>query len=288
MEFITEIIRKNIFKIITDNNMLILSSSKIFCKENKDINFEILLIDYYNTLMIKKSMGTLDHDDIKFLELINNNKVEDLKWLMTNFNFVRNAFIATVNFETLATLDKQNITQRAYEQKDNNDLTNRILYKVNLIANSPSHKVEDLLNYYKEYININGNELINHDTARDIIFGYLQDMKQTDFESYKANIFAAIPVFYRWGKYTISRYKKEVDIRSKIFMKRIEWLKLDDLLKLTKLDNDFLSDIITQYLYFETLSKEFICEIEEYSNKILSKKMKRKFENMEKNKTTRS
>lgn len=280
MEFITQKIRSDICRTITNNQMMILSSQEIFSKDNRDINFELLLIDYYNTIMIKKSMGTLDNDDIKFLELINNNKVEELKWLITNFNFIKNSFIATVNFETLASLDKQHITQRAYEQKENNDLTNRLLYKINFIANNPSYKVEDLLKYYKEYIDINGDNIISHETGRDIILGYLKTMKETDLKCYEANVLAAISAFYKWGKYLTKERKQKLDITSKIFLKRIEWLKIDTLLELTKVDENFLEDIITQYLYFETITDNTDTKMDEFIDKSLSKRMKNKLREM--------
>ena len=63
---------------------------------------------------------------------------------------------------------------------------------------------------------------------------------------------------------------------------------MNKLIELTKYDNEFLSDIITQYLYFETISNDIVNEVEEYSNKKLSKRMKRKFASIDENKTTRN
>ncbi len=287
MKFITDVTRDDICKVINSSSVLLIAASRIFTN-NKRINFETLLIDYYNTLMVKKNMGTLDKDDIKFIELVNSSKVEDLYYLVENPNFLRNAFISTVNFKSLTTLDRHQITNIAYQESVENDLTKRPLYKLNLIANGLSNKVDDLLNYYKEYIILNGNGLINHDAARDIIFNHLRDIRQYDLDNYKQVLYNAIPVYYKWGKYTISKHKKEVDITSKIFLKRIEWLKFNDLIELTKYDNEFLLDIITQYLYFEMLPNDIVDEVGEYSDKKLSKKMKKKFDNMDQNKTTRN
>lgn len=286
MKFITDVTRDNICKVINSSSILLFAASRIFTGENKNINFEILLMDYYNTLMVKKNMHTLDEDDIKFIELINDSKVDDLKYLMNSLNFVRNAFIATVNFKSLTTLDRYQITNIAYQETEDNDLTKRPLYKLNLIASELSNDVEDLLNYYKEYIILNGGALINHDTARDIIFNHLRNVRQYDFQNYKRMLYNAIPVYYKWGKYTISKYKGEVDRTSKNFLRRIEWLKMDKLIDITKYDNGFLLDVITQYLYFETVSNDIVDEVEEYSDKKLSKKMKRKFEEIDENKTT--
>lgn len=290
MQFITDLTRKNICEIINNNPSLILAATKLelFSCENKNINFEILLLDYYNTLMIKKNMCTLDNDDTKFLRLVNDSKVDDLRSLSFNLNFIKNAFISTVNFNSLPTLDKHQITQIAYQEKEDNDLTKRPLYKMNYIASNLSHNVQDLVNYYKEYIDINGDNLINHDSARDIIFNCLQEMLENDLESYKKVLARAIPIYYKWGKYTLSKYKKEVDITSKIFLKKIEWMKYENLLELTKYDNEFLLHIITQYLYFVSLDNDITSEVEEYSDKKLSKKMKTKLENIEENKTTRN
>ena len=41
----------------------------------------------------------------------------------------------------------------------------------------------------------------------------------------------------------------------------------------TKYDNEFLVDIVTQYLYFESLPKDVTYETEEYSSKKLSKRI---------------
>lgn len=287
MKFITDVTRDNICKAINSSSILLIAASRIFAN-NKKITFEILLMDYYNTLMIKKNMGTLDEDDIKFINLINSSKVEDLFYLSENPTFLKNAFIATVNFKSLTTLDKYQITNIAYQETDDNDLTQRPLYRLNLIASGLSNNVDDLLNYYKEYILLNGGSLINHDTARDIIFHHLQDIRQYDFNNYKNILHNAIPVYYKWGKYTVSKYKNEVDVTSRIFLKRIEWLKMNKLIELTKYDNDFLLDVITQYLYFGTISSSVVNEVEEYSNKKLSKRMKRKFESIDENKTTRN
>lgn len=283
MHFITDEIRNEICEITNNSPMLLIAVTKLFTHEKKNVNFELLLVDYYNTLMIKKNMHTLDEDDIKFLELINNNKVNDLRWLNANLDFVKNALTATVNFQSLATLDKHQIIRVAYYEKEDNDLTKRSLYRLNYIASNLSHNTQDLVNYYKEYIDINGDGLINHDSARDIILNYLQEMRDNDFDNYKKVLLSAIPIYYKWGKFTISKHKKEVDTTSKKFIRRIEWLKLDDLLELTKLDNEFLVDIITQYLYFENLPKDITNEAEEYSNKKLTKRMKRKLENMKEN-----
>lgn len=288
MQWITDITRKNICDVINNSPMLLISAMKIFSSGDKNINFEILLIDYYNTLMVRKNMQTLDADDLKLLELINNNKVEDLKFLINNLNFIRNSFIATVNFETLAMLDKHQITRISYQEKEDNDLTNRPLYKLNFLANNLSYDEYELIKYYKEYIGINGDNLINHDSARDIIFNHLQEIKENDFENYKLIVTSALAAYYKFGQYILSKNRKEIDTTDKIFLRRIRVLKLEDLLTLTKYDNEFLNHIITQYLYFETLPKDVIDEAEACCSKKLSKKMKRKIENMTKNKTTRN
>lgn len=281
MYFITEQIRSEIYEIVTNSPMLTLAINQILGSEQSKFNFELLLIDYYNTLMIRKNMDTLDADDLKFLDLVNNSKVEDLYSLKNNYNFIKNALIASVNFETLATLDKYQITLAAYKEKDDNDLTKRGLYLLNYLAANPSNNIKELLYYYKEYISINGDDSINHDSARNIIVNHLISMKQNDFENYKLNLSTAIPVFYKWGKYILSQNKKGVDLKSRMFLRRIEKLKLVDLIELTKRDGEFLSDIITQYLYFGLLPKDIMYEVEDYSQKKLSKKMKTKFDNID-------
>lgn len=286
MQWITDITRKNICDVINNSPMLLSSAMKIFSGNNQNINFEMLLIDYYNTLMIRKNMQTLDKDDFKFLELVNNSKVEDLKYLINNLNFIRNVFISTVNFETLAKLDKHQITHVSYQEKEDNDLTNRPLYKLNFLANNLSSNEYELIKYYKEYIGINGDNLINHDSARDIIFNYLQEIREDDFENYKSIVSSALTTYYKFGQYILSKNRKEIGTTDKIFFRRIKVLKMEDLLLLTKYDNEFLNHIITQYLYFTTLPKNIIDESEEYSNKKLSKRMKRKFESIDENKTT--
>lgn len=280
MHIITDAMRKEMCKIINNSSMLLIAATKFFAGKYKKLNLELLLIDYYNSLMVKKNMHTLDNNDIRFLDLINNNKVDDLMFLTVNINFISEAFAAMVNFESLSTLDKHQIVRIADYEKEENDLTSRPLYKLNFIANGLSHNVEDLVKYYNEYIEINGNDLINHDGARDIILNWLKEIRECDFENYRKAMLNAIPVYYKWGKYIISKAKKDVDVISKIFVKRIEWLKFQELLELTKYDNEFLSDIITQYLYFETLPQDIVNNVEEYCDKKLTKRMKRKIENM--------
>lgn len=280
MQYITDIIRKNVYETINSGMILLALASRLFAYEDGNINFEILLIDYYNSLMIKKRMNTLDDDDIKFLELVNNNKVEDLRWLTTNRHFVKNALIATINFENLALLDKQQITKVAYEEKDENDLTKRLLYIVNYIANTPSYNRTEILNYYKEYIKINGSDLITHDNGRDIIYKYIKDMRVNDYDNYKNNVLSAAKAYYKFGKYLMKEENEKLDTISKIFLKRIEYLKIDKLMQMLNYDDNFLVDVITQYLYYETLPKDLIQKIEEFSDKKLSKRMKEKFDNM--------
>ena len=288
MQWITDITRKNICDIINNSPMLLISAMKLFSSDDKNINFEILLIDYYNTLMVRKNMKNLDQDDLKLLELINNSKVDDLKYLRNNLNFIRNSFIATVNFETLAMLDKHQITRISYQEKEDNDLTNRPLYKLNVLANNLSSNEYELIKYYKEYIGINGDNLINHDSARDMILNYLQEIREQDFENYKSIVLSALATYYKFGQYILSKNRRELDTTDKIFLRRIKVLKLEDLLMRTKYDHEFLNNVITQYLYCETLPRDIIDEAEEYCNKKLSKKMKRKIGDMNKNKTTRN
>ena len=278
MKFITDIIRKDICEIINDNVFLTFAASKIFSGENKNINTELLLVDFYNHLMIKKNMNTLDSNDLKYLDLFNNKKVEELRYLIYNREFLVEAFTALVNFNSLAILDKYQINCMTFQEKDDNDLTSRMLYNLNYISSKLTNSGE-LSKYYNEY---------NHNSARDIVLNCLSEIRQNDFEGYKKVITKSISTYYIWAKYIISTKSSKLDSQSKRFIRRIKWASLNTLVDLTIYDIDFLEHLITQYLYFEYLPKDITKGVDEYAEKKLSKRMKKKFENIEENKTTRN
>lgn len=275
MELITDIIRRDICVKINSNIFFSIIHQQLFYSEKGRLNFELLLVDYYNTLMVKKSVTDLTEKDITILNLINNKEVKDLTFLLKDFDFVKDLLSSSMGFNNLTRLNRQEIIRLASMEKEDNALTKGVLYKINCMANLPSYKPEDLLDYYKEYINTYGTDFINHDNGADMITNHILYLKEKDLEQYTNNVLTAIPSSYKLSKFT-----NNGGIRNKLFMKKLELLNIKSILEKTKKDPNFLYSIISRYLYYETLPKSLIEDVEFYLDKKLSKKMKRKLDNV--------
>lgn len=274
MELITDIIRRDIYNKIHSGTFFSIIHQDLFYGKNGRINFELLLVDHYNTLMIKKRMNDLSQNDIITLNLINDNEVKDLTFLLEDFYFVKELLSSSMAFHTFARLNRQEIMRLASMEKEDNALTRGVLYKINSMANMPSYKPEDLLEYYKEYIAIYGEDFNNHSNGADMITNHILDLKEKDLEKYAINVLTAIPSSYKLSKFNNG------GIKNKLFMKKIELMNIKSILEKTKKDSNFLYSIISRYLYYETLPPDLIEEAEFYLNKNLSKKMKKKLDNI--------
>ena len=156
MEFLTDKIRANIYKKCVNRDNL----ETFFDGNQGDFNFEMLLIDYYNILMFKRTTNDITQYEINNLELINKYTVKELKGLICDFQFVKSLLTAGISFYELARLDRQQIVRISHDWHNKNDLTSRVLYHINYMSNIPSYDLQTLIDYYVEYININGKDLI--------------------------------------------------------------------------------------------------------------------------------
>ena len=280
MEFITDKIRMNIYnRIINRDNM-----SSFFYGDEIDYNFEVLLIDYYNVLKFKEEVGDITPHDLNDLNLINKYTVQELKILINDLTFIKKLLSSTMSFHELARLDKQQIVKIAYNSKNKNDLTSRALFNINYMSNLPSYDLHQLIDYYIEYIRINGKDVDNHEEGCNIIMGYLSELKLSDENKYDEILLYAMSYYYKLITYLKRDCKKDIYRQNLIFAKKIELYDVKMLLKCIKKDNDLLYEVIKQCLFYKTLSKPLTDDIDEYLDKKISKKTKRKLNHLSDNK----
>ena len=276
MEFLTDKIRANIYKKCVNRDNL----ETFFDGNQGDFNFEMLLIDYYNILMFKRTTNDITQYEINNLELINKYTVKELKGLICDFQFVKSLLTAGISFYELARLDRQQIVRISHDWHNKNDLTSRVLYHINYMSNIPSYDLQTLIDYYVEYININGKDLITHDEGADIIIQYLSELKLSDENKYDEFLLYATSYYYRLMTFLKRDCRKDICYQDIIFLKKIEIYGVKSLLRCIKKDEELLSDVIKQCLYYKTLSEPVVEEADGYLDKKLSKRIKRKLNNL--------
>ena len=278
MYFITDRIRGNICDSIGDSaNIPFLSLGDYYLLRN-NLNFEMMLVDFYNILAIKKYMGEINEEESIFFLLLNSESVDKLNQMKYDPDFLECGICALTTFNDLSKLDRYEIIRMLETIRDDNDLTRRALYKINVMSNIPSYGAKDLLGYYNDYIEKNGDDLDNRNQCIEIIVEYIKDMRRNYTKEYKENIALAIVSAYKNEKYLkVTRNSKETWERFK-FLKTIEWLNSERLLKLIDRDEEFMFQIISEYFYYENISENLKGSLDCHFAKTLSKKMKRKFE----------
>lgn len=276
MYFITDKIRNDICDSFNNNTYIPFLDLSVVSFPKDKVIFEMMLVDYYNVLLIKKKEVGLERGEIQILHLINSNPVDRLINLMDDSEFIVSALSGLMAFNKLSKLDRHDIIKRIESLKEDNDLTKRPLYKINTMSNMPSYEIKDLLCYYKNYIEVNGESSKNHWMSVETIVQYIEDMKENYNDKYKKCILEAIVTYYKNEK-CLGSVNDDQSIWQRFnFLKRIEWLSKKRLLKVIERDDKFMTEIISKYFFYESLPDTVKESAHEVINKSLSKKMQKK------------
>lgn len=292
MYFITDKIRNDICDSFNNNTYIPFLNLSVVSFPKDKVIFEMMLVDYYNVLLIKKKEVGLEPGEIQILHLINSNPVDRLINLMDDSGFMESALSCLMAFNKLSKLDRHDVIKRIESLKEDNDLTKRPLYKINIMSNMPSYEIKDLLCYYKDYMEVNGESSKNHWMSVGTIVQYIEDMKENYNDKYKKCILEAIVTYYKNEKYLSlanafatyyedQKYLRHMKDKQKIwerfiFLKGIEWLSKKQLLKAIDNNSNFMMEIISKYFYYESFSDSIKELVNEDADKYLSKKMQKK------------
>ena len=119
MYFITDRIRGNICDSIGDSaNIPFLSLGDYYLLRN-NLNFEMMLVDFYNILAIKKYMGEINEEESIFFLLLNSESVDKLNQMKYDPDFLECGICALTTFNDLSKLE-QDLRQRIYDIKNGN------------------------------------------------------------------------------------------------------------------------------------------------------------------------
>lgn len=292
MYFITDKIRNDICDSFNNNTYIPFLDLSVVSFPKDKVIFEMMLVDYYNVLLIKKKEVGLERGEIQILHLINSNPVDRLINLMDDSEFIVSALSGLMAFNKLSKLDRHDIIKRIESLKEDNDLTKRPLYKINTMSNMPSYEIKDLLCYYKNYIEVNGKTSENHWMSVETIIQYIEDMKENYKDKYEKCIIDALITYYKNEKYLSlanafatyyedQKYLRHMKDKQKIwerfiFLKGIEWLSKKQLLKAIDNNSNFMMEIISKYFYYESFSDSIKELVNKDADKSLSKKMQKK------------
>lgn len=274
METITKKIREKIYNELIDNHYISLDVQK------NSIIFLVLMFDYYNSLSNRQRVGDINSWDMQFINTLESSSFEDIfKFFKFSPYFIGQSLKDNYNFNNLTIIEKQNLMYDLHFNSEKNNITNNYLYISDMLSYMPFDNLSDLENGFHECTKTPYFEFNNY--IDELLFN-LDSLKEINYDKYKGIKLEIIHSFYKLDKYRLKE-SKNIEIKNRLYHFLIEHLSNDHILKLSEKNFNFEQEVFK--LYFsskETLPKVIYEQIITESEKDMSKKLIKKFNNNKK------
>lgn len=273
METITKKIREKIYNELINNHYISLDI------KNNNIVLLALMFDYYNALYCRQKSGDINGWDMQFIKMLESSSFSNLfKLFKSNSYFIEQSLKDNYVFNSLTTIEKQNLMYELHFNSEKNNITNNYLYILDMLGYMPFDNLSDLETGFHEVVI----KLNNLDTYMEELLFNLDSLKEINYDKYKEIKLEIIYSFYKLDKYRL-KVTKNKEIKNRLYHFLIEHLSNDNIIKFSEKNSNFEYEVFK--LYFS--SKEFFPkftynQIITESEKDMPKKLIKKFNNNKK------